>query len=97
MTKTININGFAIVDHVFSCARIEKIVSVLRKVSAGMRQPHLQIPEIAEFVFAVEIQELVAPVLGCHARLVRSILFDKTAGKNWSVPWHQGGLRFYGA
>lgn len=26
---------------------------------------------------------------GSKARIVRSILFDKSAGSNWLVPWHQ--------
>ena len=31
----------------------------------------------------------VEAVLGDSARVVRGILFDKTAGANWKVPWHQ--------
>ena len=27
--------------------------------------------------------------MGGNARLVRGILFDKTEGANWKVPWHQ--------
>ena len=31
----------------------------------------------------------VEAVLGRDARVVRGILFDKTEGSNWKVPWHQ--------
>jgi len=30
--------------------------------------------------------------VGAGARLVRSILFDKTPSANWSVPWHQDAV-----
>jgi len=35
------------------------------------------------------IRDLVEPVVGPEARVVRSILFDKTAESNRGVPWHQ--------
>ena len=35
------------------------------------------------------IADLVSRLLGPSARPVRAIAFDKTAGRNWSVPWHQ--------
>jgi ectoine hydroxylase-related dioxygenase (phytanoyl-CoA dioxygenase family) len=89
MVDEIRVNGFAIVERVFSSSTIEKIVAALGSVSAGMRQPHTRNTAIAEFVFAAEIQELVTPALGSDVRPVRSILFDKTAEKNWGVPWHQ--------
>jgi hypothetical protein len=35
------------------------------------------------------IRSLVEPVLGVGAKVVRGIYFDKPAGANWKVPWHQ--------
>jgi hypothetical protein len=35
------------------------------------------------------IRELVSGLLGPATRPVRAIAFDKTAGRNWLVPWHQ--------
>lgn len=35
------------------------------------------------------IARLVSRILGPAARPVRTIAFDKTAGRNWAVPWHQ--------
>jgi ectoine hydroxylase-related dioxygenase (phytanoyl-CoA dioxygenase family) len=32
---------------------------------------------------------LARALIGDEARIVRSILFDKTAASNWLVPWHQ--------
>lgn len=36
-----------------------------------------------------KIRKLISRHLGNTARPVRAIAFDKTAGRNWSVPWHQ--------
>jgi ectoine hydroxylase-related dioxygenase (phytanoyl-CoA dioxygenase family) len=33
--------------------------------------------------------DLVEPVLGPGSFAVRGLLFDKTEGANWGVPWHQ--------
>jgi hypothetical protein len=38
---------------------------------------------------AGSIGRCAAAILGAAARPVRAILFDKTAGTNWAVPWHQ--------
>jgi hypothetical protein len=35
------------------------------------------------------IGRCAAAILGASAWPVRAILFDKTAGNNWAVPWHQ--------
>ena len=35
------------------------------------------------------VQETVDAILGPTNRLVRSILFDKVPGSNWSLRWHQ--------
>lgn len=35
------------------------------------------------------VRDVVSKTVGPAAKPVRSIAFDKTAGRNWSVPWHQ--------
>ncbi len=46
-------------------------------------------PAVARFAASPEVRSLVEAVLGPTARVVRSLLFDKTADANWKVPWHQ--------
>ena len=36
-----------------------------------------------------ELRAIASEALGAHAFVVRANLFAKTAGSNWSVPWHQ--------
>ena len=47
------------------------------------------VPRVAELARSPAIRALVQPVLGHDARVVRSLLFDKTPDANWKVPWHQ--------
>lgn len=46
-------------------------------------------PGVMELAASPAIAAVVAPVLGGGWRCVRGILFDKTAGANWKVAWHQ--------
>ena len=45
--------------------------------------------DVAELADFKHIWGLVESVLGIAAEPVRAILFDKTAGANWKVAWHQ--------
>jgi ectoine hydroxylase-related dioxygenase (phytanoyl-CoA dioxygenase family) len=55
----------------------------------GVRQPHEIVAAVRDLIEGRVIRELVGSVIGKDARVVRSILFDKTAERNWGVPWHQ--------
>lgn len=44
---------------------------------------------VAEFARAPKVMSLISRHIGDKPRVVRAILFDKTAESNWLVPWHQ--------
>lgn len=46
-------------------------------------------PAVRRLAAEPVVRRLVEPFLGPRARVVRAILFDKTAGANWKVAWHQ--------
>ena len=46
-------------------------------------------PRSAGLAGSPALLDLVEPVLGPGAFAVRGLLFDKTPGANWGVPWHQ--------
>jgi ectoine hydroxylase-related dioxygenase (phytanoyl-CoA dioxygenase family) len=46
-------------------------------------------PKMHELAESSVLRSAVQTILGINARLVRGILFDKTEGANWKVPWHQ--------
>jgi len=47
------------------------------------------IPAVRALSESVAIRDLIEPLLGMSARVVRSLLFDKNPAANWKVPWHQ--------
>jgi ectoine hydroxylase-related dioxygenase (phytanoyl-CoA dioxygenase family) len=47
------------------------------------------LPSVAKVLDLPRVRRLVESILGPQAFLVRAILFDKNAGGNWLVPWHQ--------
>ncbi len=49
----------------------------------------LTIPVVQTVVTSQAVRSLVEDILGPNAFAVRGILFDKTPGANWNVPWHQ--------
>jgi hypothetical protein len=93
--------GFAILPGILAADRIELIAraiddagegqAILRREGTlyGMRDALRSLPEIRELANSAELLDLVRPVLGSGAFAVRGLLFDKTPGANWGVPWHQ--------
>jgi ectoine hydroxylase-related dioxygenase (phytanoyl-CoA dioxygenase family) len=49
----------------------------------------LDFPKMRDLAESSAIRAIVKTILGSDARVVRGILFDKTEGANWKVPWHQ--------
>jgi Phytanoyl-CoA dioxygenase (PhyH) len=94
LMKNIEVEGYAIVPDVLNPATVASLTYDLMKVSAssakrgGLRNL-LKVPSIIELAQSAEIRDLVIPVLGEGAFVVRGILFDKTEQANWKVPWHQ--------
>jgi ectoine hydroxylase-related dioxygenase (phytanoyl-CoA dioxygenase family) len=93
--------GFAILPNILATDLIESLgraideagdgQAILRREGTlyGMRDALRSLPEIRELANSAELLDLVRPVLGSDAFAVRGLLFDKTPGANWGVPWHQ--------
>jgi ectoine hydroxylase-related dioxygenase (phytanoyl-CoA dioxygenase family) len=93
-------DGFAMVEDVLGDEKIEILLSsldtldesnsILRRGGVFAARNLLEIsPEIRALADSLAIRDIVTPVLGESAFPVRGILFDKTQGANWKVPWHQ--------
>ena len=94
MIAQIERDGFAVVPAVLGqpalCQLVQAIETHLPQQSeAGIRGLAAKVPEVLELARSSEVRALVEPMLGSGARLVRSILFSKSAETNWQVPWHQ--------
>jgi ectoine hydroxylase-related dioxygenase (phytanoyl-CoA dioxygenase family) len=93
--------GFAIIRDVIEPALVTALVAALDNVRDDIgvrrRQEVYAIRHLLDIVPAVRtlaesrsIRALVEPVFGSSCLfVVNSLLFDKTAGTNWKVSWHQ--------
>jgi hypothetical protein len=93
--------GFAVVPGVVAPEEVESLAraidaagerpAVLRREGAlyGMRDALRGLPEVRSLAWSGGLLGLVRPILGLGAFPVRALLFDKTPGANWGVPWHQ--------
>ena len=59
------------------------------KARGGLRNVLRISPLAASVASSENILSLVSDLIGSAAFPVRAILFDKTDGANWGVPWHQ--------
>lgn len=94
-------DGFAVVPGVLGGAAVDALVdavdragpldAVLRRVEEvyGMRDLLRAIPEVRRLAGSPALRDLVGGVLGPGSFAVRGLLFDKSPGANWGVPWHQ--------
>ena len=86
--------GFAIIPGVMEASQVRRLAAQVQPLlsdcpAAGIRGLAQRLPPIRELASSGEVMNLVRPLLGTDARLVRSILFNKTPKVNWQVSWHQ--------
>jgi ectoine hydroxylase-related dioxygenase (phytanoyl-CoA dioxygenase family) len=99
--RMIESNGFEIHDDIVDRAAIARLTDFFESTAAShatldrngstfairnLLRDHAIVRELAN---SLSIRSLVEPFLGSTAIAVRGILFDKTPGANWKVPWHQ--------
>ena len=95
--------GFSVISNCLDSSGIQRITNEIESATEENENPAIRqrrsvyairnLFEIAPAILDKKLQstlrELVKPVLGGKARLVRGILFDKTEDANWGVLWHQ--------
>ena len=59
------------------------------RARGGLRNVFRVSPRAVAFATSEQTIALMSELLGAQAFPVRAILFDKTDGANWGVPWHQ--------
>lgn len=87
-------DGFAITQSGIDSGQVIELLAQTAALlqdcpAAGIRGLAGRLPAIRALSDSVDLRRQVEPVLGPEARLVRSILFDKTPQTNWKVTWHQ--------
>lgn len=87
--------GFLVIPSLVSSNVVDTLISALSEAdvrvtrSRGVRNLASKVPGVRRLAGSSPIDSLVSEILGPGARLVRSILFDKVEGANWSLRWHQ--------
>lgn len=87
----LEISGFAIADERLSHDQCDHIISSVPGVSGGRGgvrglESH---PTVRQLLRHKQLANCLWKATGRELVAVRAILFDKTAGSNWSVQWHQ--------
>jgi Phytanoyl-CoA dioxygenase (PhyH) len=92
--RAVEESGFATIDSYLDLDSIDLLIQAITALHlssgrAGIRNLLKLSPHIQQLAQSQEIHDLVEPILGDGARVVRGIFFDKQPGTNWKVPWHQ--------
>jgi ectoine hydroxylase-related dioxygenase (phytanoyl-CoA dioxygenase family) len=94
-------DGFALIPSVITQSQITSLLSTLADLEShtaireksgatyAVRRLCDLSPAVRQLSTCAAIRAFIEPILGPAARVVRSLLFDKTATANWKVPWHQ--------
>ncbi len=93
--------GHATIERVFSDAEIDTLTAAIeqachdgaarrrRNDAYAMRDVHRAVPHLIDSGAVARLREIASALLGAPAFVTRSLLFDKPAGANWSIRWHQ--------
>src|SRR6476620_8795540 len=82
-------DGVAGVAGVATSDECRELAEKLGEVAKAGKRGLLAEPEVAAWAHSEKFKSLVRPFLSGEPVPVRAIFFDKTADKNWLVPWHQ--------
>ena len=88
-------DGYAVVPDAVPADRVDRLAAVveplladLGRVRGGVRDV-LTHPAVRELAASPHLRRLAEPHLGPACVAVNATLFDKAAGRNWKVPFHQ--------
>ena len=92
---TLEACGYAVVSALLSHEEVLELREELARVASedaregGVRSLGLKSEVVRELAVNGAPAALAREILGSAARPVKITAFDKTAGANWKVPWHQ--------
>lgn len=93
--------GFAVINGVYSPEEVEMLAECIRRVDSGRdtfrRSQHLfairqflkEVPDALPLIFNNRLRRILAEYGSPEYFPVKSIYFDKPAGSNWFVAYHQ--------
>ena len=88
-TCSVKLHGFELVSGVLSQSQVRGLLETLGSIQGAGKRGLLGVTHVAEVARSEKMLGLVRPYTGELAKPVRAIYFDKSAGANWLVAWHQ--------
>lgn len=100
-THTFSGKGFAIIDNVYSSEEVDALVSCIERANPerdtfrrsqqlfAIRQFLKEVPDALPLIFNGKLREILKAYGSTGHVPVKSIYFDKPAGSNWFVAYHQ--------
>lgn len=100
LIRSVDLHGFVPVERLIAEPIVDSLLLALAEIRhAGVssrggsvhaiRNLLEAVPEVQRLARSEPIRDIVEPVLGRGAFVVRGILFDKIPSANWKVSWHQ--------
>lgn len=74
------------------CAMADPLLVSKAGARPGVRRVFEREPRMIGVLRGTRVAGVVRSAGGPAARVVRTILFDKSPGSNWAVPWHQDAV-----
>jgi len=71
------------------CAALTATLPATPPRAGGLRNALRFGTGVAQRLVNHRLDDIASSLLGCKARAVRAVVFDKTPEANWAVPWHQ--------
>jgi ectoine hydroxylase-related dioxygenase (phytanoyl-CoA dioxygenase family) len=92
--RSVDTDGFLVIEEFLAVADVDALIAATNQddqteIRRGGVRNLLDVHEVRSLADSRRVRTLVEELLGAEAHVVRGILFDKTAGANWKVPWHQ--------
>lgn len=93
--------GFAVINGVYSSEEVDLLAACIREANSdretfrhsgqlfAIRQFLKEVPAAFPLIFNDRLRDIVANYSSANHFPVKSIYFDKPAGSNWFVPYHQ--------
>jgi len=87
-------DGYTLIDSVLNNESLSAVRSEIENYCedeplAGIRQADRKFATLRALSVSESVLRIVSRYLSSSPKLVRALLFNKTAENNWAVPWHQ--------
>ena len=99
--KSLEEKGYAIVPPIYDAEEVHALISCMEAADDGapafrrsrdlyaVRSLLKSVPGLHRLLMNASLQKWIAQLFGPDYFLVKGIYFDKVAGSNWTVAWHQ--------